>query len=97
MVKMDDEREDEAACQSSSGSHENLRQREPTVTRSFCDRCGDGGGVGLLCEEDDLPAIRAGGKMCEREKALVLGQDVFSERAELVGREMLAGLEVVWH
>ena len=94
---MDDEREDDSASEGCACGDEDLREREPAAARGFDCRRGGRSGVGLLREEDDLATIGAISKMGERGDALVLGQDVFSERAELVGREMLAGLEIVSH
>jgi hypothetical protein len=96
-VQMNDEREDEAAGECGGSSNEYLWEREPAAAGN----CGGSGcgerGVGLLSEKDDLAAIGAGGKMRERGKAFVLGQDVFGERAELIGREVRAGLESFRH
>ena len=96
-TKMHDECEDERAGESSTASNEDLWEREPAAARCFGYWCGGESRVGLLGEEDDLPAIRAGRKMRERGETLVLGQSVFGERAELVGREVKAGLEIVGH
>jgi hypothetical protein len=49
-----------------------------------------------LGQKDHLTAVGAIRKMCERDNALVLGQHIFSEGAELIGREVRHGLEVVW-
>ena len=96
-MKMHNEREDEAAGESGTGSDEDLWKGEPAPAWSSDCRRGGKRGVGLLGEEDDLTAIRASGEMRERREAFVLGQSVFGERAELVGREVRAGLEVVEH
>jgi hypothetical protein len=51
----------------------------------------------LLGEEDDLTAVRALRDVCEGGEALVFGESVLDEGAELVGVEMLAGLEELAH
>jgi hypothetical protein len=87
-VLVNDEGEDEGAGESGAGGDEDLWGGEPAAARSFESGSGGEGGVGLLGEEDDLAAVGAIGQMRERGEALVLGQDVFGERAELVGREV---------
>jgi len=96
-VLVNDEGEDEGAGESGRGGNKYLWKGEPAAARSFESGSGGEGGVRLLNEEDGLAADGAIRHVRERGEALVAGQDILGERAELIGREMRAGLEIVGH
>jgi hypothetical protein len=88
---------DESTCQRCCSQSEGGGGVEPTLP---C-RCGlrERGDwlLSLLGEEDDLTAVRAFGDVRERGEALVFRESVLDEGVELVGIEMLAGLEELTH
>lgn len=88
VVLVNDECEDESAGECRAGGDEELGESEPAAAGSFESGSGGEGGVGLLDEEDGLAAAGAIGEMSECGEALVAGQSVFGERAELVRREV---------
>jgi hypothetical protein len=85
MMRVNDERKDQAASERGSGCAKDLRQREPRTAWSFGNRsCGERR-VGLLDEEDDPPAVGAISHVRDGGKALMFRQGILGERAELIG------------